>query len=124
MFWSFICATIVPLIIICGWFGLDFLQENRTSVAYLVGSGLNSNFHSCAHIRMTSRSRFNSFADISMEKRYHQQSAFLVCRNTDFGNMLIEVQFIINCDSQKFNRFAAYDFFFAYFNAAIVVVNN
>ena len=34
---------------------------------------------------------------------------FLVCLDTDFGNMLIEVQFIVNCDSQKFNRFAAYD---------------
>ena len=44
-FWSFIFATIVQLNIICGWFGLDFLQEKRTSVACLVGSGLNSNFH-------------------------------------------------------------------------------
>ena len=41
-FWSFISATTVPLKIICGWFGLDFLQENKISVACLVGSGLNS----------------------------------------------------------------------------------
>ena len=44
-FCSFIFATTVPLNIICGWFGLDVLQENKTSVACLVGSGLNSNFH-------------------------------------------------------------------------------
>ena len=41
-FCSFIIATTVPLNIICGWFGLDVLQENITSVACLVGSGLNS----------------------------------------------------------------------------------
>ena len=40
-FCSFILATTVPLNIIRGWFGLGFLQENRTSVACLVGSGLN-----------------------------------------------------------------------------------
>ena len=45
-FCSFISTTTVPLNIICGWFGLDVLQENKTSVACLVGSGLNSNFHS------------------------------------------------------------------------------
>ena len=44
-FWSFISATTVPLNTICGWFGLDFLQENKTSVACLVGPGLSSNFH-------------------------------------------------------------------------------
>ena len=44
LFWSFIFATTVPLNIICGWFVLDVLQENKTSVAYLVGSGLNFNF--------------------------------------------------------------------------------
>ena len=44
-FWSFIFATTVPLNIICGWFGLDILQGNKTSVACLVGSGLNPNFH-------------------------------------------------------------------------------
>ena len=31
-FWSFIFATTVPLNIICGWFGLDFLQENKTGL--------------------------------------------------------------------------------------------
>ena len=44
-FWSFTFTTRVPLNIICGWFGLDFLKENKTSVACLVESGLNSNFH-------------------------------------------------------------------------------
>ena len=38
--------------------------------------------------------------------------------------MLIEVQLIINCDSQKFNRFTANDFIFTYFNDVAVVVNN
>ena len=42
---SFIFATTVLLNIICGWFGLDFSQKNKTSVACLVGSGFNSNFH-------------------------------------------------------------------------------
>ena len=44
-FCSFILATTVPLNITCGWFGLDYLQENKTSVACLIESGLNSNFH-------------------------------------------------------------------------------
>ena len=44
-FCSFILATTVPLNIICGWFVLDFSEENKTSVACLVRSGLNSNFH-------------------------------------------------------------------------------
>ena len=44
-FCSFIFATTVLLNIICGWFGLGVLQENKTSVACLVGSGLHSNFH-------------------------------------------------------------------------------
>ena len=47
----------------------------------------------------------------------------MVCLNTDFGNMLVEVQFIVNCDSKMFNRFAAYDIIFTYFNDAAVVVN-
>ena len=64
-FWSFIFATIVPLNIICGWFGLDFLQENNTSLGCLVVPGLNSNFHLCAHWRMMSRWWSKSFADIS-----------------------------------------------------------
>ena len=33
-------VTTVPLNINNGWFGLDFLQEKRTSVACLVGSGV------------------------------------------------------------------------------------
>ena len=69
---SFILATTVPLNIKCGWLGLDVLQENKTSVACLVGSGLNSNFHWLAHRCMTSRSWFKSFADsagfFTMEK--------------------------------------------------------
>ena len=44
-FCSFTFATTVPLKINCEWFGLDFLQENKTSVACLEGSGLNSIFH-------------------------------------------------------------------------------
>ena len=48
-FWSFVFATTVPLNIICRWFRLDILQENKTLVACLVGSGLNSNFHRCVH---------------------------------------------------------------------------
>ena len=43
-FWSFLFATTVPLNIFCRWFGLDFLQENKTSVDCF-GPGLNSNFH-------------------------------------------------------------------------------
>ena len=31
-FWLFIFAITVLLNIICGWLGLDFLQENKTSV--------------------------------------------------------------------------------------------
>ena len=44
-FCSFILATTFLLNIICGRFGLDVLQENKTSLACLVGSRLNSNFH-------------------------------------------------------------------------------
>ena len=36
-FCSFTLATTVPLNISLGWLGLDFLQENKTSVACLVG---------------------------------------------------------------------------------------
>ena len=43
--WAVIFVTTVPFYIICVRFELDFLQENKTSVAFLVGSGLNSNFH-------------------------------------------------------------------------------
>ena len=58
-------VTTVPLKIICGWFWTLFLQENKTSVACLSGSGLNSNFHWWAHLFMTARSGFKSLADIS-----------------------------------------------------------
>ena len=44
-FSSFIFATTFPSNNNCGWLGIDFLQENKTSVAFFVGSGLNSNFH-------------------------------------------------------------------------------
>ena len=48
------------------WDGLrlDFLQENKTTVVCLGGSGLNSNFHWCVHRRTASRSWFRWFADI------------------------------------------------------------
>ena len=36
-FWPFILATTVPLNIICGGFGLDFLHENKTAVACFLG---------------------------------------------------------------------------------------
>ena len=42
-FCSFTFATTVPLNISGGWLGLDFLQGNKTSVAYLAGSGLPRN---------------------------------------------------------------------------------
>ena len=58
-------ATSVPLKIICRWFWRLFLQENKTSVAFLSGSGLNSNFHWWAYLFMTSMSWFKSLADIS-----------------------------------------------------------
>ena len=44
--------------------GVDFLQENKISVACFVGSGLNSNFHWLAHYRIVSRSWFKSFAEM------------------------------------------------------------
>ena len=37
---SFIFFTTDPLNISGGWSGLDILQENKTSIACLVGSGL------------------------------------------------------------------------------------
>ena len=58
-FCSFTFATEVPLNISCEWFGLDFLQENKTSVACLVGSGLNPIFH----WQIISRSCFKTVAD-------------------------------------------------------------
>ena len=42
---SFTLATTIPLKKIWGWLKIFFLQEKRTSVACLRGSGLNSNFH-------------------------------------------------------------------------------
>ena len=62
---SFTFATAVPLNISCGWLGVDFVQENKTSVACLVGSGLNSNFHWWAHWWIMLRSWFKLFPDIA-----------------------------------------------------------
>ena len=42
MFCSFTFVTAVPLNISNGWFGVDFLQENKISVACSVGPGLSS----------------------------------------------------------------------------------
>ena len=33
-------ATTLPLNVVCGWFGLDLLQENKTLMACLVVSGV------------------------------------------------------------------------------------
>ena len=62
-FCSLVVWTIFPLNIKGGWLGLNFSQENKTSVACLVGSGLNSISHWYAHCFMTSRSWFKLFAD-------------------------------------------------------------
>ena len=60
---SLTLATELPLKASWGWTGETFLHENQTSVACLVGSGLNSNFHWLAHWLTTSRSLFRSISE-------------------------------------------------------------